>query len=124
MNLWILDAKTDDEEQSPIHYAAKYNAVSSLKIIIENRGHLNDRDYKRRTPIFLAAEMGQQESARFLLEYGAPVGKTVIRSIELQIKYMRIQNQHKLNHYLIQYIKILFNTHDMRNGIELSGRSM
>ena len=51
--------RTIGEKQTPIHYAAKYNAVSSLKVLIDNRVDYNDRDYKSRTPIFLAAEMGK-----------------------------------------------------------------
>ena len=52
--------KTEGEGQSPIHFAAKYNAVNSLKVLIENRAEINDRDYKRRTPLHLAAEMGKK----------------------------------------------------------------
>ena len=35
---------------------------------------MNDRDYKRRTPLFVAAEAGRSESARVLIEQGAPCG--------------------------------------------------
>lgn len=63
--------RTIGEKQTPIHYAAKYNAVSSLKVLIENRVDYNDRDYKDRTPIFLAAEMG--ESFGFVFVFGEGV---------------------------------------------------
>ena len=53
-----IDAKTMSEDQTPIHYAAKNNAISSLKILLKLGANLNDRDYKQRTPIFLAAENG------------------------------------------------------------------
>ena len=54
-----LNAKTFGEGQNPIHFAAKYNAVGSLKVILEHKGNINARDYKNRTPIFIAAEMGK-----------------------------------------------------------------
>ena len=53
-----IHAKTNGELQTPIHYAAKFNAVRSLKILIDANADVNDRDYKRRTPLFVAAETG------------------------------------------------------------------
>ena len=52
-----IHCKTEGELQSPIHYAAKYNAVGSLKVLLQFKARMNDRDYKRRTPLFIAAEM-------------------------------------------------------------------
>ena len=52
-------AKTFGENQMVIHYAAKYNAVPTLKILIEHRVDYNVKDYKGRTPLFLSAEMGK-----------------------------------------------------------------
>ena len=52
-------ARTHEENQSVIHYAAKYNAVTTLKVLIEHRVDYNARDYKGRTPLFLAAETGK-----------------------------------------------------------------
>ena len=54
-----IDAKSNGEEQSAIHYAAKFNAVQALKVLIDWNANVNDRDYKRRTPLFLAAETGK-----------------------------------------------------------------
>eukprot|EP00111_Clytia_hemisphaerica_P011884 TCONS_00034914-protein len=69
-----VHAKTNGELQSPIHYAAKYNAVGSLKILLQLKAKMNDRDYKQRTPLFIAAEMAREEAARYLVDYGVPVG--------------------------------------------------
>ena len=41
-----------------MHYAAKNNAAASLKIMLRLGAFINDRDYKRRTPLFVAAETG------------------------------------------------------------------
>eukprot|EP00794_Sanderia_malayensis_P013784 gene13784-15226_t len=69
-----INAKTLGELQSPIHYAAKFNAVRSLKILIDMKANVNDRDYKQRTPIFVAAETAREEATRYLVEHGAPAG--------------------------------------------------
>ena len=57
-----------------MHYAAKNNATQSLKIMLRLGARINERDYKRRTPLFVAAEAARAESARFLIEQGAPCG--------------------------------------------------
>jgi len=69
-----LGAKTFGENQTPMHYAAKNNAAASLKIMLRLGAHINDRDYKRRTPLFVAAETARADAARYLIEQGAPAG--------------------------------------------------
>ena len=51
-------SRTFREQQGVIHYAAKYNAVASLKVLVEHRVDYNIKDYRQRTPLFVAAEMG------------------------------------------------------------------
>ena len=41
-----------------MHYAAKNNATASLKALLNLGAHINARDYKMRTPLFVAAETG------------------------------------------------------------------
>ena len=53
-----LGVKTFGELQTPMHYAAKNNAAQSLKIMLRLGAFINDRDYKSRTPLFVAAETG------------------------------------------------------------------
>ena len=53
-----IDAATLTEDQTPIHYAAKYNAVDSLILLMNLGARLDDRDHKERTPLQLAAEYG------------------------------------------------------------------
>lgn len=53
-----ISARTAGEIQTPIHYAAKYNAEDSLKVLLHMGGNISDKDYKNRTPLFVAAESG------------------------------------------------------------------
>lgn len=53
-----LDACTFEENQTPIHYAAKNDAAAALKILINIGADVNCRDYKQRTPLYVAAELG------------------------------------------------------------------
>ena len=54
-----INARTAREMQTPIHYAAKNNSVASLRTLIKLGASINDRDYKSRTPLFVAAESGK-----------------------------------------------------------------
>lgn len=67
-----LHSKTTGELQTPMHYAAKYNAVESMKCLINLGGKLSDRDYKERTPLFVAAENGRRDIVDFMLGIEAP----------------------------------------------------
>eukprot|EP00111_Clytia_hemisphaerica_P019381 TCONS_00057216-protein len=80
MVFWLISnganvhAKTVGEDQAPIHYAAKYNAEDSLKVLLHMGANIEDKDYKNRTPLFVAAETGRSGACTFLLEQGAPAG--------------------------------------------------
>ena len=58
-----MGAMTLDEHQSPLHYAAKNDATASLKMLLKLGAFINDRDYKMRSPLFVAAETGEIEKA-------------------------------------------------------------
>ena len=58
MILANVSANTIGELQTPMHYAAKNNATASLKVMLRLGALINERDYKRRTPLFVAAETG------------------------------------------------------------------
>ena len=59
----MIDKRTNGECQTPIHYAAKNNAVEALKVLIHMGANIGDRDYKHRTPLFVAAETGKDTLA-------------------------------------------------------------
>ena len=44
--------------QTPLHYAAGNDAVNSLRVLVREGANKEARDYKLRTPLFAAAELG------------------------------------------------------------------
>ena len=46
-----ITIRTQGENQTAIHYAAKNDAVEALKILLDNGADLNDVDYKGRSPL-------------------------------------------------------------------------
>ena len=54
-----MHATTTGELQTPLHYAARNNAVGSLKILLKLGSSIMARDYKNRTPLYVAAENGK-----------------------------------------------------------------
>ena len=54
-----LHACTTGENQTPTHYAAKNDAAKVLKVLLKLGGRTEDRDYKQRTPLQVAAELGR-----------------------------------------------------------------
>ncbi|XP_074503582.1 transient receptor potential cation channel subfamily V member 6 isoform X6 [Sebastes fasciatus] len=77
---FLLDRKADPEartlldQQSPLHYAAKNDAVGSIRLLLQAGASISCTDYKHRTPLQLAASLERSEAARVLLELGAEAG--------------------------------------------------
>uniref|UniRef100_A0A3Q4GRX5 Transient receptor potential cation channel subfamily V member 5-like n=1 Tax=Neolamprologus brichardi TaxID=32507 RepID=A0A3Q4GRX5_NEOBR len=75
---FLLDRKADPEartfldKQTPLHYAAKNDAVGSIRLLLQAGASIGCTDYKRRTPLQLAAN--RSDAARVLLELGAEAG--------------------------------------------------
>ena len=59
--------------QTPLHYAARYDSPSSVKKLADMGCELEARDYRGRTPLLLAAELGRVNAGAMLLECGAKV---------------------------------------------------
>jgi len=53
-----IHAETKTERQTPTHYAAKNDAAKALKKLLDLGGRSDSRDYKGRTPLQVAAELG------------------------------------------------------------------
>ncbi|GCC43916.1 hypothetical protein chiPu_0027688 [Chiloscyllium punctatum] len=56
-----IEARTNGEWQTPFHYAAKYDATTSLQCLRSNGADINVLDYKRRTALHLAALHGNYQ---------------------------------------------------------------
>nr|XP_015218192.1 PREDICTED: transient receptor potential channel pyrexia-like [Lepisosteus oculatus] len=69
-----LGARTVRDLQTPLHFAAKNDAVGALKILLKHGADISSRDYKQRTPLQLAANLDRSEAARALMELGADAG--------------------------------------------------
>ena len=68
-----VNIRTFNDHQTPLHYAAKYNSVDALKVLVGHGGDIQAQDVMKRTPLFVAAE------------YGECVYITNIQSIKTQI---------------------------------------
>uniref|UniRef100_A0A4W3IUS7 Uncharacterized protein n=1 Tax=Callorhinchus milii TaxID=7868 RepID=A0A4W3IUS7_CALMI len=54
-----IEAKTNEEEQTPFHYAARYDALRSLHCLYKHGANIQVEDYRKRTPLHLAALYGR-----------------------------------------------------------------
>lgn len=54
-----LEARTSEEGQTPLHFAARNDAVESLKVLIKLGADKESKDFRQRTPLFVAAELGR-----------------------------------------------------------------
>lgn len=52
------EARTLLDQQTPLHYAAKNDAVGSIRLLLQAGAAVNCTDYKQRTPLQLAANLG------------------------------------------------------------------
>ncbi|XP_065646900.1 uncharacterized protein LOC124812268 [Hydra vulgaris] len=66
-----INSKTYGEQQTAIYYAAKNGAVESLKVLLEHGANIEDKDYKQRTPLQIAAELDRSVTAKLLIDNGA-----------------------------------------------------
>ncbi|XP_007901655.1 palmitoyltransferase ZDHHC17 [Callorhinchus milii] len=71
-----IEAKTNEEEQTPFHYAARYDALRSLHCLYKHGANIQVEDYRKRTPLHLAALYGRSEAARLLLQLGCRAAVT------------------------------------------------
>jgi ankyrin repeat protein len=62
----------DDEGASPLHIAITENApIDVIRYIVENKGRLTAVDYEGRTPLWLAVNRWDWDSAKVLIDAGA-----------------------------------------------------
>ena len=63
--------KTFNDKQTPLHYAAKYNGIDAMQILIRHGADVNVVDAMERSPLFLAAEYGMCDIFYCLIFYSA-----------------------------------------------------
>ncbi|XP_035982353.1 transient receptor potential channel pyrexia isoform X2 [Fundulus heteroclitus] len=77
---FLLDREADPnaptvlDQQTPLHYAAKNDAVGSIELLLQAGASISCTDHKQRTPLQLAASMERSEAAQVLLDLGADAG--------------------------------------------------
>uniref|UniRef100_UPI00398F4BB0 ankyrin repeat, PH and SEC7 domain containing protein secG-like isoform X2 n=1 Tax=Pristiophorus japonicus TaxID=55135 RepID=UPI00398F4BB0 len=71
-----IEARTFDELQTPFHFAAKYDAINALQYLHDNGVNIHAVDYKKRTPLYLAALYGRNDATMLLLQFGCYAGAT------------------------------------------------
>lgn len=54
-----IEARTYKDKQTPLHFAAKNDAVGAVRMLLQNGADITVRDYKERTPLQLAANFGK-----------------------------------------------------------------
>ena len=59
--------------QTAYHWAAKFNDIKMMQILLSFGMHHNQKDFKGRTPIYLAAANNKEDMCKFLLENHANI---------------------------------------------------
>ena len=62
-----MKKKSNEEDQTPLHYAAKFGSSEVLRcLIIECRADKEAKDHWNRTPLYIAAEFCKHTKFYFL----------------------------------------------------------
>ncbi|KAK5854467.1 hypothetical protein PBY51_015529 [Eleginops maclovinus] len=70
------ESRTLLDLQTPLHFAAKNDSLSCIRVLLRAGACISAADYKKRTPLQLAACMERSAAARLLLDLGAEAGLT------------------------------------------------
>ena len=65
-----LDSK-DDNDYTPLHYAAMVNYVSIADILLQNGAAIDFQSITKRTPLHIGSQFGSVEVVKLLIENGA-----------------------------------------------------
>jgi ankyrin repeat protein len=69
----LVNAKTEmpNHTQTPLHYAAKKGCINAVDCLINKfNANKEEKDSRRRTPLYLAAEHGQEPTLKRLIDFG------------------------------------------------------
>ena len=67
-----LDSK-DDNDYTPLHYAAMVNYVSIADILLQNGAAIDLQSITKRTPLHIGSQFGSVEVVKLLIEKGAKI---------------------------------------------------
>jgi ankyrin repeat protein len=91
--------------QTAYHWAAKFSDIKMMKILISFGKHHNQKDFKGRTPIYLAAFYNNKDMCKFLLENNA--------NLFLKDKENKspadVTSNEELKHFLLDHMSHPFN---------------
>jgi ankyrin repeat protein len=60
-------------EASPLHFAAKEDAIESARLLLDEGVKVDARDSRKQTPLHIAAWRGNAEMVALLLDHGADI---------------------------------------------------
>ncbi|XP_038656050.1 uncharacterized protein LOC119967483 isoform X2 [Scyliorhinus canicula] len=66
-----IDQVSDGDMLTPMHCAAKHDALEAVVCLHVHHANIHRKDFKKRTPLFLAAAHGYNRTAMMLLKLGA-----------------------------------------------------
>lgn len=97
-----INALTNVENQTPLHYAAQNDATSSLKVLLNLNANIDALDYKERTPLQVNSFI-TMISANIKIEYSFSVYIFNINKVTVN----RVKNNSSL-FYLSLFIRKLY----------------
>lgn len=91
----ISTVNEEDNGNTLIHYAAQWNAIQCIRLLVERGAQVNQQSQERDAPLLLAAERGNIKIAEFLLAHNASVNvKNHPKKGELTPFLLAIHNAH------------------------------
>ncbi|XP_061410050.1 transient receptor potential cation channel subfamily A member 1-like [Lethenteron reissneri] len=69
----LVEAQNKGELQTAVHYAARHDAISSLRSLADRGADVHARDYQNRTPLHVAISHGSKRAVQLLFELKADV---------------------------------------------------
>ncbi|XP_075922614.1 uncharacterized protein LOC142924317 isoform X2 [Petromyzon marinus] len=67
----LVEAQNEGELQTAVHYAARHNAIASLRSLAKRGADVHARDYQNRTPLHVAISHGSRRAVQLLIELKA-----------------------------------------------------
>jgi len=66
-----VNAVTSAEEETPLHFALKYDNEKLVELLLEKGANISSVDMRGQTPLHIAVHYGREELVKLLLKKGA-----------------------------------------------------